>query len=152
MNLWNSRPHGARRRRAAAALEFAITCPLLFLVFLGMVEIARAMMAAGALANAARAGARAGAVTGGSYSAAAGAVATALSDANLPSSGAATVTVNGVVVTDDDDFKAAAVPGATIAVKAALPYSSISWLPGGGSFFLPPSQSIAAVCEMSKEG
>ena len=154
MSIHDTRPGGARarRRRGAAALEFAIACPLLFLIFLGMVEIGRAMMAAGALAAAARSGARAASVTGGSYSSATGAAATVLSDADLPNSGATTVTVNGVVVTDDESFREAAVPGATVGVKVALPYSSVSWLPGGGVLFLSANQSIAAVCEMTKEG
>ena len=132
------------RRAGAAALEFAIACPLLFLIFLGMVEIGRAMMVAGSVANAARVGARSAAVSGGGYSSAVAAVAAVLSDAGLPSSTAPTVTVNGVAVTDDDSFDAAAVPGATVTIQVALPYASVSWLPGGGALFMSGSQSISA--------
>ena len=138
-------------RRAAAAVEFAIVCPLLFLIFLGMVEVGRAMMVAGAVANAARVGARSAAVSGGSYSAATDAVSTVLSDAGLPYV-APTVTVNGAAVSDDASFQDAAAPGATVSVKVALPYSSVSWLPGGGALFLSGNQSITAVTAMTKEG
>jgi len=144
-------PRSARRRRGAAALEFAIACPLLFLIFLGMVEVGRAMMVAGAVANAARVGARSAAVSGGSYSSASDAVSAALSDAGLPKA-APTVTVNGVAVSDDASFQAAAVPGATISVKVALPYASVSWLPGGGALFLSGNQSVTAATTMTKEG
>ncbi len=142
---------GFRRRRAAAAVEFAVACPLLFLIFLGMVEIGRAMMAAGAVANAARVGARSAAVTGGSYSAAVAAVSQVLSDGDLPNAAPA-LTVNGVGVNDDASFQAAAVPGAAVSVRVALPYSSVSWLPGGGALFLSGDQSISAATIMNKEG
>ncbi len=135
-----------------AALEFAIACPLLFLIFLGMVEIGRAMMVAGSVANAARVGARSAAVSGGSYSSATAAVAAVLSDAGLPSSTAPTVTVNGVAVSDDSSFQEAAVPGAAIVVQVALPYASVSWLPGGGALFLSANQSISASTTMTREG
>jgi Flp pilus assembly protein TadG len=144
----------SRRRRAAAALEFAIVCPLLFLIFLGMIEIGRAMMVAGSVANAARVGARSAAVTGGGYDSAVAAASRVLSDAGLPSSGAlvVTVTVNDVVVKDEASFTEAAVPGATITVKVALPYASVSWLPGGGALFLSSNQLITAANTMAKEG
>ncbi|HVS38681.1 MAG TPA: TadE/TadG family type IV pilus assembly protein [Gemmataceae bacterium] len=141
-----------RRRAGAAALEFAIACPLLFLIFLGMVEIGRAMMVAGSVANAARVGARSAAVSGGSYSSCTSSVAAVLSDAGLPSGTAPTVTVNGVAVTDDASFQAAAVPGATITVQVSLSYSSVSWVPGGGALFMSPGQSISASTTMTREG
>jgi Flp pilus assembly protein TadG len=139
------------RRRAAAAVEFAIACPLLFLIFLGMVEVGRAMMVAGAVANAARVGARSAAVSGGTYDSATAAVSAVLADAGLPDA-TPTVTVNGVAVTTDTDFQAAALPGATVSVKVALPYSKVSWLPGGGALFLSGSQTISATTVMTREG
>ena len=144
------RPPG--RRRAAAALEFAIACPLLFLVFLGMIEIGRAMMVAGAVANAARVSARSAAVSGGNYDSAVAAAAQVLSDAGLPSSTAPVITVNGVAVTNDTSFAAAAAPGAAVSVRVALSYASVSWLPGGGALFLAGNQSITATSTMTKEG
>lgn len=145
-------PLRAQRRRAAAALEFAIACPLLFVIFLGMIEIGRAMMVAGSVANAARVGARSAAVSDGNYSAAAAAASQVLSDAGLPTSATLSVTVNGVAVTDDASFQAAAVPGSTVTVKVALLYSNVSWLPGGGALFLSSGQSITGATTMTKEG
>ena len=74
-----------------------------------------------------------------------------LSDADLPNA-TPTVTINGVAVDDDASFQAAAVPGATISVNVALPYSSVSWLPGGGALFLSANQSITAAAAMTREG
>ncbi len=154
MRMTGARGISCRRRavrRGVAALEFAIACPLLFLIFLGMVEIGRAMMVAGSVANAARVAARSAAVSGGSYSSTLAAASAVLSDADLPNA-APTVTIDGVAVDDDASFQAAAVPGATISIKVALPYSSVSWLPGGGALFLSGDQSIAAASTMTREG
>jgi len=142
----------ASDRPGIAATEFAIVCPIFFLIFLGMVDIGRGMMVVGAVSNAARIGARAAGVTGGNYSSATDAVATALSDARLPSTTPPTITVNGVAVTDDASFQAAAVPGATVAVQVSLTYGSVSWLPGGASLFVGSSQPLSATCSMTKEG
>src|SRR5207249_341771 len=57
-----TRQHNGARRGGAAAVEFAIVAGLLFTIFLGMIEVGRALMALAAVSNAARAGARAGAV------------------------------------------------------------------------------------------
>src|SRR5688572_19458855 len=54
-------------RRGAAALEFAVVAPLLFLFFFGIVEFGRAMMVLSVVTNSARSGVRAGAVTAGDY-------------------------------------------------------------------------------------
>jgi len=145
------RRHGSARP-GIAAVEFAIVCPIFFLIFLGMVDIGRGMMVVGAVSNAARIGARAAGVTGGSYSSTTAAVATSLSNAGLPDTTLPTVTVNGVAVTDDASFQAAAVPGATIAVQVSLTYGSVSWLPGGASLFVGSSQPLSATCSMTKEG
>ena len=109
------------------------------------------MMVAGSVANAARVAARSASVSGGSYSSAVAAASAVLSDADLPNA-TPTVTINGVAVDDDASFQAAAVPGATISVNVALPYSSVSWLPGGGALFLSANQSITAAAAMTREG
>ena len=145
-------PNRRARRPAVAAVEFAIACPIFFLLFLAMVEFGRAMMTAGVVANAARVGARAGAVTGGDYNDVINAANRALSDAGMPTTGAVTVMVNGATVVDTESFAAQAVPGATVSVKVSLSYASVSWLPGGAALFLPANQNIGATCSMTKEG
>lgn len=152
-----SRPRLAGRRvprRGAAALEFAFVCPILFLIFLGMIEIGRAMMVAGTLTNTARVGARSAGVTGGSYSAATSAITNALAAAALPTDSTVTITVlvNGVAVGDDPSFQAAAVPGSTVSVSVSLSYGTVSWLPGGATLFMPADQSLTGTCSMPKEG
>jgi Flp pilus assembly protein TadG len=139
-------------RRGAAALEFCIVGALLFLIFLGMIEVGRAMMALGGIANAARTGARTGATTAGTYSATVAAVQTTLAQAGLDSSSQVTVTVNGVVVTDDASFSAHVVPGATVSVQVRVPYSSVSWLPAGTGIFLSPQQGLSETAVFCREG
>src|SRR5438094_968618 len=129
-------------RRGAAALEFCLVAGLLFLIFLGMIEVGRAMMALGGVANAARMGARAGAITSGSHSDVVAAVATCLGQAGLDSGYQVEVTVNGVVVTDDSSFGANASPGVPISVQVRVPYSSVTWLPAGTRIFLSPQQGL----------
>jgi Flp pilus assembly protein TadG len=145
----NIRP---RTRPGAAAMEFAIVASLLFLIFLGMVEVGRAMMVAGALSNAARVGARAGAITDGDYSNITAAVTTALNQANLPSANCTvTVTVNGTTVTDDTTFQTAASPGTDVSVQVSVPAGNVSWFPAGTTFFLGSSQTFSGTVVMRRE-
>ncbi len=51
-------PFGRKRRRGAAAVEFALVAPVLFLVIFGIVEVGRAIMVQQLLTNASREGAR----------------------------------------------------------------------------------------------
>jgi Flp pilus assembly protein TadG len=141
-----------RARRGAAATEFAIVSSLLFVLFLGMIEIGRAMMALGAVANAARAGARAAALPGGNYSAASNAVTASLSAATISTSPTLTVTVNGTTVTDDSSYQSAVAPGVPVSVQVSVPYSAVSWLPAGVSLFLSGNQQLTETVVMRKEG
>ncbi len=140
------------RRPAAAALEFCLVAALLFALFLGMIELSRAMMALGAVANAARAATRAGAVTAGGYADIVSAAGTTLTAAKIGGTPEVVVTVNGTVVTSDQSFQAAAVPGATISVKVGVLYSNVSWLPAGTGMFLSPSQKLSETAVLCKEG
>jgi Flp pilus assembly protein TadG len=142
-----------RKRSAAAALEFAIVSTLLFTIFLGMIEVSRALMTLAAVSNAARAGARAGAVPTGSYTAVCDAVNASLSGAGINVAGnPTTVTINDVGVGDDNSFKAQATPGSSVAVQVRIPYSAVSWLPAGSTFFLSPNQQLVETVVMRKEG
>ncbi len=153
--VWNrqvTRLAATSGRRGAAALEFCIVAALLFVIFLGMIEVGRAMMALGGVANAARTGARAGAITSGSYTDVVNAVQTTLAQAGLDSSYQVSVTVNGTPVSDDASFRARAIPGATVAVAVQVPYSSVTWLPAGTGIFLSPQQGLTQTAVFCKEG
>src|SRR5687767_9895512 len=58
------RPASPARRRATAAVEFAIVAPLLVMLIFGMIEFGRVMMAMELLNNAARNGARQAVING----------------------------------------------------------------------------------------
>src|SRR3954470_925117 len=132
-----------RTRPAAAALEFCFVASLLLMIFLAMIELGRAMMVLGGIANAARAGARAGALTAGDYSACVSAAQTALAQGGIPGTPEVVVSVDGVEVSDDAAFRSAAVPGASISVCVKVPYANVSWLPAGTGMFLSPQQTLA---------
>jgi Flp pilus assembly protein TadG len=159
--LWRQSPCGnyalavtrsADNRSGAAAVEFAVIAPILFMIFLGMIEIGRAMMVAGAVANAARVGARAGTLVNGSYTGISTAVSNCLSNNGLPTTPALTVTINGVTVSDDTSYQAAAVPGANVSVTVSIAYGSASWFPQGFTLFMRSNQPIAGSSTMAKEG
>lgn len=142
----------SKQRNGAVAIEFAVICPILFLIFLGMVEVSRGIMVAGAMNNAARIGARAGTVTAGTYTSITTSVSSSLANVGLPQSATIVVMVNNVEVTNDISYQTLAVPGATVSVQVSLPYGNVSWLPSGATVFVPSSQPIAGACVMTKEG
>src|SRR5689334_22095301 len=55
---------GERKRRGAAAIEFAVVAPVLFLFIFGIIELGRGLMLMHLMTNAARAGCRVGAIPG----------------------------------------------------------------------------------------
>jgi Flp pilus assembly protein TadG len=131
-------------------VEFVIAATLLFVLFLGMIEVGRAMMALAALSNAARNGARAGAITMGDCTGITTAVNNSLSQSTI-SGASVTVTVDGVQVTDDASFSAAVQAGSAVAVQVSVPYQNVSWLPSGVSFFLAGSQPLTEAAVMRRE-
>src|SRR5262245_5486564 len=141
--------HRTAMRPGVAALEFCLVAGVLFVLLLGMIEISRAMMALGAVAHAARAGARAAAVTPGTHSDAVEAVRASLAAAGITSTPTIKVTVNGTEVIDDDTFKTAATPGATIKVQVSVRYADVSWLPAGTGFFLSAGQKLTEAASLA---
>lgn len=110
-------------RRATTAVQFALVAPLLFLIVLGIFELARALMVYTLLSNAARQGARLGIIEGKST-----AQVTAVVDNVLTSQGISgntdTVMVNDVVA---DASTAQA--NDEITVSVSVPYSKVTWVP-----------------------
>ena len=112
-------------RDGAAAVEFAIVAPLLFLVIiLPTFEFGRGLMVAELVTNAARSGCRVGVLPGNSNSTVTSTVTTSLSDQGITGA-TTTITVNGGAT----DVSAASA-GDTIKVTVSVPYNSNSWIPG----------------------
>jgi Flp pilus assembly protein TadG len=118
-----NRPSALHRRRAAAAVEFAVIAPVFFLLILGLIEIGRGLMIKHQLTNAARLGCRVGVVEGRSTNDITNAVVN-----NLNSQGyngeSATIQVNDSV---SDASTAGA--GDEISVIVSVPVANASWLP-----------------------
>ena len=108
-------------RRGAAAVEFAVVAPILFLVVLGVIEIGRAMMVNEILNHAARSGCRAGTIAGSNNTRVSSAVDQGL---QYTTGSTTTITVNGSA-----GDVSTATRGDIISVEVSVPYSSVSWLP-----------------------
>ena len=87
-------PQTANRRRGTAVVEFAVVAPILFLIILGMIEMARGYMVEHLLTNGARIGARAAIIEGTSSSGIETAVTNYLDDSGITGA-TVTVQVNG---------------------------------------------------------
>jgi len=112
-------------RRGAAAVEFALVAPLLFLtIIIPLFEFGRAMMVLDTLANAAQIGARQGALPGTSTSTVTTTADNALSAQGI-SGATVTVSVNGNSSTDASQAQ----HNDVISVQIGIPYTQTSWLP-----------------------
>jgi len=112
-------------RRGAAAVEFALVAPLLFLtIIIPLFEFGRAMMVLDTLANAAQIGCRQGALPGTSTSTITTTANNALSGQGI-SGATVTVSINGNSGTDASQ----AMHNDVISVQIGIPYTQTSWLP-----------------------
>jgi Flp pilus assembly protein TadG len=125
-------------RRGAAAAEFAIVAPLLFLLILGIVEFGRLMMVQQTLINAVREGARKATLPGTTTSQVQSTV-----DTYLKNGG-----VNGADPASVSPDPSTAAAGDAMTVKVTVPFRSVSWLPNG--MFLGDATLSASVV-MRKE-
>jgi Flp pilus assembly protein TadG len=112
-----------QKRVGAAIIEAAIVTPVLFLILLGIVEVARGLMAIHLLNNAAEAGCRVGIVEGQSTASIKTAVTNALTAAGV-SGDSVTVQVN-----DGSADASTAQAGDEITVIAQVPVKSVTWVP-----------------------
>jgi Flp pilus assembly protein TadG len=119
-----NRSTSRNKRQGAAAVEFAVVAPLLFLVIVGAIEFGRAMMSLELLSNAARQGARTGVLASSSNSTITSAVNTSLANAGITGANSPTIKVNGQSVD-----ASTAVTGDQITVTVSVPASNITWLP-----------------------
>lgn len=111
-------------RSGAAAVEFALIAPLLFMLFLGFVDVGRAIMVKNLLTSAARDGARSATLDGATVTDIQEQVSTFLIGAS----------VGGVTVTVTPDPLTTAEIGDPVSVNASVPFSAVSWLPSSFYF------------------
>ena len=97
-----------RPRRGAAAVEFALIAPLLFLLIFGMIEFGRAVMVQQILTNASREGARRAILEQ-----------TTLSDTSIP----------GASVSVSPNPLSSVGFGDPVTVTCSIPYAQVTWLP-----------------------
>lgn len=108
-----------RKRRGAAAVEFALVAPLFILLVFGMIEFGRMVMVQQVITNASREGARQAVLDGSSTT-----------DVNttvnkyLTSAG-----IRGTTITLSPDPPSTALFGEPVSVTVAVPFSQVSWLP-----------------------
>lgn len=123
MNRATSARRG-RSRRGAAAVEFAVTAPVLFLLFFGMIEGGRATMVQHLLTNAARDGARTAVLAGSTAEEVQTQVTNYLAESK----------VSGATVTVTPSTLSTADIGDPISVNVRVAFDDVSWL-GSGQIF-----------------
>jgi len=126
---------GSKRARAAAAVEFAVVCPVLVLILFGIVEFGWMFMVRLTMGNAAREGCRVAVLQTTEYSD----VVARISDIMEPTG----ITDYTVEKTD------ATVSNPMEVIRITLPYSSASIL---GGFFSDLVTDLVVTCSMRKEG
>lgn len=136
----SSRRRWRGRRRGAAAVEFAVVAPILFLLTLATVEFGRAMLVQQVMTNASRAGAREASLPNATESS----VITATTDYTET----AGIDSTTVMVTISPD-PASAGTGEAITVTASVNYDDVTWLPS--AWFLG-GVNLSASSVMRKEG
>jgi Flp pilus assembly protein TadG len=110
-----------RKRRGAAAVEFAIVAPVFFLLVFGMIEFGRMVMVQQILTNASREGARTAVLDGSTTTDVTNNVITNMGDANI--------TIDATNITLNPANPAAANYGDPVTVTVHVPFSQVSWLP-----------------------
>lgn len=113
---------GRRRsaaRRGVAAVEFALTAPLLFLLVFGMIEVGRGLMVQQLLSNAARDGARSAILEGATVETVEAGVIEYLGGSSI----------SGVSVVVTPNPLTLAQGGDPVTVTVSVPFTSVSWLP-----------------------
>jgi Flp pilus assembly protein TadG len=117
-NVQTPRRAVRKRRRGAAAVEFAIVLPVFVILVFGMIEYGRMVMVQQVITNASREGARKAVLDGATTSSVQSAVTSYLTSAKI-SGGSATVSPNPT----------SAAAGDPVTVTVSIPFSAVSWLP-----------------------
>lgn len=109
-----------RKRRGAAAVEFALVAPLFIMMLFGIIEFGRGMMVQQMLVNATREGAREAVLPGATESAVKSTVVTFLTNSSIP------CTTDDVTVSPDPETE---FNNGQITVSVSIPFSTVSWIP-----------------------
>jgi hypothetical protein len=108
-----------KKRRAAAAVEFAVVAPLFFLLVFGMVEYGRMVMVQQIITNGSREGARVAVLDGAATEEVASAVAIYLESASI----------SGAEVSISPNPPSSAGYGEAVTVVVSIGFDQVSWLP-----------------------
>ncbi|HUG68360.1 MAG TPA: TadE/TadG family type IV pilus assembly protein [Pirellulaceae bacterium] len=127
----------AFRTRGAAAVELAVSLPILLVVLLGSIEMGRAVMTKHVLEEAARAGCRVAVVDSSTKQDVLDVVQTAMELAGMSG--------YDVVVTPDPPTDLG--PFEAVTVKVTIPYSQVAWFDA----FYMSEKSLEGVCVMPAE-
>ena len=120
MKYQRYRCQSKNRRRAAAAVEFAIVAPVFFLLLFAMVEYGRMVMVQQLLTNASREGARQAVLDGATTEKVKDVVEQYLANARI------TAQRNDITVTPTPSATAFGDP---ISITVSVPFTEVSWLP-----------------------
>ena len=132
----NSASPNAKKRSGAAIAEFAMVCPILAIVLLGMIELCRGTMVKVMLSDAARKGCRTGIQRDKGNADIIKDCSDVMTDNNFdstkfnPSGGIGSITIvvtdpNGNVLAESLD----APSGSKLSVQVSIPVSSPTWVP-----------------------
>lgn len=108
-----------KHRHGAAAVEFAVVAPVLFLLVFGMIEFGRMVMVQQVLTNASREGARIAVLDGATTSDVTSAVQSYLAGASI----------SGATVTVTPNPPSSAGYGEPVTVSVSVGFNQVSWLP-----------------------
>jgi Flp pilus assembly protein TadG len=144
-----------RNRRGIAVTEFAIVCPILALVLMGMIELCRGIQVKVILSDAARKGCRTGIQRDKGNADITSDCTNIMTDNNLdstkfnPSAGIGSITItvtdpNGTSLGESLD----APSGSVVSVQVSIPVSSTSWVP---SVFLTTGSLESETVVMMKQ-
>ncbi len=136
-----------KARRGAAAVEFAVVAPVLFLVVFGMIEFGRMVMVQQVITNASREGARVAVLDGAQRMGTTdnpGVIDTV--EDYLEN---ATVNPDNATVTIDPYLPSDAGYGTPVTVTVSVPFSEVTWITTG--FFSNEDKVLTASTVMRRE-
>jgi Flp pilus assembly protein TadG len=123
-----------RKRRGAAAVEFAFVAPVFFILIFGMIEFGRMVMVQQILTNASREGARKAVLDGSTATDVNNTVIALMADAKIA--------VDATYITINPANPGSANFGDPVTVTVKVPFSEVSWLPAPMLLsFLPEGKS-----------
>ncbi len=108
-----------KKRRGAAAVEFAVVAPIFLLLVFGMIEYGRMVMVQQVITNASREGARVGVLDGS----------TNLDVTSIVTQYLTSGSISGATITVTPTNPEDAAFGDPVTVTVDIPFSQVSWLP-----------------------